>query len=95
MAKTTTHIHTYDLHINSFGEERAACTVCGFSVPLDMLKSRVNLDAITARKHATQRVRDLVEPAPRTQGPEEHIIISADRPVEYGTLDGDTIKVRP
>ena len=30
----------------------------------------------------------------RSQGDNEHVIISADRPVEYGTLDGDTIKVR-
>jgi hypothetical protein len=29
-----------------------------------------------------------------SQGGDEHVIISADRPVEYGTLDGDTIKVR-
>ena len=28
------------------------------------------------------------------QGGDEHVIISADRPVEYGTLDGNTIKVR-
>lgn len=30
----------------------------------------------------------------RMQAPNEHAIISADRPVEYGTLDGNTIKVR-
>lgn len=29
-----------------------------------------------------------------TQGGDEYVIISADRPIEYGTLDGDTIKVR-
>ena len=29
------------------------------------------------------------------QGGNEYAIISADRPVEYGTLDGNTIKVRP
>lgn len=32
---------------------------------------------------------------PYIQGGDEHVIISADRPVEYGVLDGDTIKVRP
>ena len=58
------HIHLYDLRTNSFDEERAACTICGFSVPLDALRSRISLDAITARKHATQRLRDLVEPVP-------------------------------
>ena len=29
------------------------------------------------------------------QGDNEHVIISADRPVEYGILDGNTIRVRP
>lgn len=60
------HAHTYDLRLNSFGEERATCTICGFSVPLDALRSRVNLDAIVARKNATQRLRDLVEPEARS-----------------------------
>jgi hypothetical protein len=32
---------------------------------------------------------------PYTQAPDEHAIISADHPTEYGTLDGNTIKVRP
>ena len=62
--ETTAHTHTYDLGKNSFSEERAVCTVCRFSVPLDLLRSRGNLDAIIARKHATQRLRDLVEPLP-------------------------------
>ena len=30
----------------------------------------------------------------KTQGDNECVIISADRPVEYGTLDGNTIRVR-
>jgi hypothetical protein len=34
-----------------------------------------------------------VEPA-NVQGGDECVIISADRPIEYGTLDGNTIKVR-
>ena len=59
MAKTQkAHSHNYDLSINSFNETRATCTICGFSVPLSMLRSRVNLDAITARENATQRLRD-------------------------------------
>lgn len=40
------------------------------------------------RKDAKQEVA-----IPRTQGEYEVVIISADRPVEYGVLDGNTVKV--
>ena len=64
MAKTdTTHSHRYDLlpPNPNFLTTRVACTICGFSVPLHMLESRTNLDAITARKNATQAVRDRLD----------------------------------
>ena len=57
---TKAHTHRYDLRPPSpmFLSPRVACTICGFSVPLSMLASKVNLDSMTARKNATQAVRD-------------------------------------
>lgn len=62
----------------------------------DFRSSRVNRDrrdqafARSVIAEATRR-QNMINP----QGGDEHVIISADRPVEYGALDGNTIKVRP
>ena len=56
---TTTHLHTYDLHPRDAGY--VYCTECGFSVKADWLKSRSSLDAIVARKRATQAVLDMLK----------------------------------
>lgn len=46
-------------------------------------------------KDTAQQLNSVIErKAPTTQGENEHVVISADRPVECGTLDGNTIKVR-
>ena len=60
---TKAHSHTYDIQPSSpmFESPRVRCTICGFSVPLHMLASRVNLDAITARRNATPAVREALE----------------------------------
>jgi hypothetical protein len=52
------HLHVFD--IIPARPTAMACTICGFSVPAILLKSRVNLDAITARQHCTQAVLDLL-----------------------------------
>lgn len=54
------HYHTFDVDKNF--PTRIICTQpdCGFSVPAIVLKSRVNLDAHTARQRCTQRVLDLL-----------------------------------
>lgn len=52
------HYHTFDIHPKY--PTMVACTICGFSAPAIMLKSKVNLDAWTARKHCTQAVLDLL-----------------------------------
>jgi hypothetical protein len=59
MAKQTAHAHRYDLLPND--STRVACLDCGFAVPLSALKSRGNLDSITARRNATPAVREAIE----------------------------------
>ena len=58
MSKVKAHKHTFDVHPNY--PTRIACTVCGFSAPAIVLKSKVNLDAWTARQNASQAVLDLL-----------------------------------
>lgn len=60
MVKLRAHTHNYDI---VEGRLQAACTVCGFVVPLHALTSRVNLDAIVARRHATPRLRERLQQA--------------------------------
>jgi lipopolysaccharide biosynthesis protein len=54
----TAHKHTFDIHPKF--PTRISCTICGFSAPAVVLKSKVNLDAWTARQNATQSVLDLL-----------------------------------
>lgn len=51
--KQTAHLHTYDVHPNPEWSTHVVCTICGFAVAASALKSKVNLDAITARKNCT------------------------------------------
>jgi hypothetical protein len=50
------HLHNYDLHPKE--ADRVVCLACGFAVPLRMLASHTSLDAIVARKNATEAVRE-------------------------------------
>jgi len=52
------HLHIFDLHPNH--PTMVACTVCGFAAPAIFLKSKTHLEAIVARKNATQDVLDLL-----------------------------------
>ena len=54
------HHHTFDLDTRY--PTRVACTHdgCGFSVPAILLKSRVNMEAFTARRNCTEAVLDLL-----------------------------------
>lgn len=61
MAQGTAHTHTYDVHPNPQWQTHVACTQCGFAVPATALRSRVNLDAIIARDHATPAARARIE----------------------------------
>lgn len=54
------HLHEYDAQE---GTTQAVCLRCGFAVPITALTSRVNLDAITARRRATPRLRELLAKA--------------------------------
>lgn len=56
--KVRAHTHTFD--VDDKYPTRVTCTICGFSCPAIVLKSRVNLEAFIARKHATARVLDLL-----------------------------------
>ena len=59
--KMTAHKHNYDLlpaRPGFWNSPRVGCTICGFNVPLAAIASHTNLDAITARRNATQAVRD-------------------------------------
>ena len=59
MPRTKAHLHLYDIQTNE--PHRVACSICGFAVPITALASEHNLDAITARKNATQAVVDTLE----------------------------------
>lgn len=58
MAKQNAHKHTFDIHPKF--PTSVACTICGFSAPAVILKSKVNLDAWTARQNCSQAVLDLL-----------------------------------
>lgn len=58
MDSNRAHKHRYDLDARVDRAGFVVCTVCGFCLPLKALASKVNLDAITARRHATQAVRE-------------------------------------
>jgi uncharacterized protein (DUF2225 family) len=48
---TKAHKHRYDVHPRY--DEMMVCTVCGFAAPLRVLRFTASLDALTARKLAT------------------------------------------
>lgn len=56
--KIKAHKHHFDIH--PIYPTSVYCLDCGFQVPAIVLKSRVNLDAWTARQNATQAVLDLL-----------------------------------
>ena len=58
MANIKAHKHVFGLHPKF--PTMMACEICGYSAPAIVLKSRVNLDAMTARANCKPEVLDLL-----------------------------------